>query len=118
MLMNMIALTLALASAEVDIGPQPAMEDFIALAEPVLREKAKDSQSITFKWPYQLVAGPAGYYTCGMVDTVRGKHPREKVWVTAVVADGRVVNTQWSTDNGMLAWDCKRNVRAGTFAVR
>lgn len=116
--MSIIALALALATAETEIGPRPAMEDFIALAEPVLREKARDPQNITFKWPYQLVAGPAGYYTCGMVDTVRGRRPREEVWVTAVVASGRVVGTQWSTDNGMLAWDCKRNVRAGTLVAR
>ena len=94
------------------------MEQFVALVEPVLFAKVKKPSEVTFKWPYRLVAGPAGFYTCGMVATNRGRVPREEIWVSAVVANGQVVSTQWSTSNGMLAWDCKRNVRSGTLIAR
>lgn len=94
------------------------MEQFIAIVEPALLTKVKKPGEVTFKWPYRLVPGPAGFYTCGMVATDRGRVPREEIWVSAVVANGQVVSTQWSTSNGMLAWDCKRNIRSGNFVVR
>ena len=117
MIAAVLAILLAVSSAE-DIGPQPTMEEFIALAEPALASKMKDPQSVTFKWPYKLAAGPAGYATCGLVDTLNKKAERREVWVSTVVANGRVVNSQWSTVNGMLAWDCKRRVSKGTLVAR
>lgn len=122
----MIAFTLSLllaaapaatASSTQDIGPKPTMEEFIALAEPVLASEVRTSRRVTFVWPYQLAAGPIGYFTCGRVDPGR-KVRGESVWVSVVVARGQVVNTQWSTKNGMLAWDCKRNARNGTLPAR
>ena len=112
-----LAVALAQAPAEADVGPQPTMEEFIALAEPALASKVRGRRSVTFTWPYQLVAGPAGYYTCGRVDAHKRKG-REGVWVSAVVARGQVVNSQWSTRNGMLAWQCKREVSKGTLLAR
>jgi hypothetical protein len=106
------------APAQGDVGAEPTMEQFIALAEPALLSAAPRAKEVIFKWPYRLVTGPAGYYTCGVVATHRGRVPREEIWVSAVVANGKVINSQWSTSNGMLAWDCKRNVRSGKFTVR
>jgi hypothetical protein len=103
------------APAEADIGAEPTMEQFTALAETELLSKAPNLKEVTFKWPYRLSAGPAGYFTCGMIATHRGRAPQEDIWVSAAVANGKVVDAQWSTLNGMLAWDCKRKVRAGTF---
>lgn len=122
----MIAFTLALllaaepaatAPSTQDIGLKPTMEEFIALAEPVLAGQVRTKRRVTFVWPYQLAAGPIGYYTCARVDPGR-KVRGEGVWATAVVARGQVVNTQWSTKNGMLAWSCKRGLRDGTFLAR
>lgn len=121
MVANIIAIALAASSAgpvQADVGAEPAMEQFIALVEPALLNKSPNAKEVVFKWPYRLVAGPAGYYTCGMVATHRGRAPREDIWVSAVVASGKVTNVEWSTFNGMLAWDCKRNVRSGIFMVR
>ena len=120
----MVSITLAivLAAAQAtpvqDIGAEPAMEQFAALVEPALLSKSPNAEDVVFKWPYRLVAGPAGYYTCGMVASERGRPPRSEIWVSAVVANGAVVNTQWSTKNGMLAWDCKRHVRSGSLTLR
>ena len=121
MVANLLAILLAAAPAapaQADIGPEPAMDEFIKLVEPVLMTKVRKPEEVTFKWPYRLVAGPAGYYTCGMVATNRGRVPREEIWVSAVVANGQVFSTQWSTSNGMLAWDCKRNVKSGNLVAR
>ena len=106
------------AAAEDSIRAEPTMEQFIALVEPALLSAAPRAKDVTFKWPYRLVSGPAGYYTCGVVATHRGRVPREEIWVSAVVTNGTVVNSQWSTSNGMLAWDCKRNVRSGKLTAR
>ena len=122
----MIALTLAIMlaaepPAAADIGPQPSMEEFIALAEPALesKRKGKGRRPVTYEWPYRLVAGPAGYYTCGRVDAARTKaRGAEGVWVSARVAQGRVVDAQWSTMNGMLAWLCKREIKKGVLVAR
>lgn len=73
---------------------------------------------MTFKWPYRLAAGPAGYATCGLVDTLDKKPERRDIWVSAVVANGRVIDFQWSTLNGMIAWDCKRQVGKGVLVAR
>lgn len=121
MVANIFAIALAASQAApalADIGGEPAMEQFIALVEPALLSKVPRAKEVTFKWPYRLVAGPAGYYTCGMVATHDGNVPRKEIWVSAVVANGKVVNSQWSTSNGMLAWDCKRNVKSGKLPVR
>lgn len=121
MVTNIFAIMLAASPAaplQAGIGDEPAMEQFIELVEPALLTKAKNAKDVTFKWPYRLVAGPAGFYTCGIVATHRGRVPREEIWVSAVVANGHVVSSQWSTSNGMLAWDCKRNVRSGNFIAR
>jgi hypothetical protein len=118
----MIALTLAMLVAPApvlaDIGPEPTMEDFAAVAEPALAGKVKPRQPVTFKWPYKLVAGPAGYYTCGLASSTKKSSRVKDVWVSAVVAHGQAVNVQWSTMNGMLAYDCKRQIRNGTIAAR
>lgn len=105
------------APVQADIGAEPAMEQFIALVEPALLSKVPNIK-VTFKWPYRLVAGSAGYYTCGRVATYRGGVPPKEIWVSAVVANGKLVNSQWSTLNGMLAWDCKRKVGSGNLIVR
>ena len=117
-ILSIVFASSSITPTQADIGAEPTMEHFIALVEPALLTKAKPPQEVTFKWPYRLVAGPAGFYTCGMVATNRGRVPREEIWVSAVVANGHVVSTQWSTSNGMLAWDCKRNVRAGDLKTR
>src|SRR5687767_13672627 len=123
----MIALALAImlapapAAAAADIGPEPRMEEFIALAEPALesKRKGKGRRTLTYEWPYQLVAGPVGYWTCGRVDRARIKaQGGEGVWVSARVAQGRVVDVQWSTKNGMLAWLCKREIKKGVLVAR
>lgn len=121
MIANIFAIVLAAsqpAPVLSDIGLEPTMGEFIALVEPALISEAPHTKELTFEWPFRLVAGPAGYYTCGKVATHRGKVPREEIWVSAAVANGKVTNTQWSTSNGMLAWDCKRNVKSGKFTVR
>lgn len=107
----------AAASSPPDIGPKPTMEEFIAIAEPALAGQVRTKRRVIFVWPYQLAAGPIGYFTCARVDPGR-KVNGEDVWATAVVARGQVVNTQWSTKNGTLAWSCKRGVRDGTFLAR
>jgi hypothetical protein len=117
----MIAVTLALllapAPAPADIGPEPTMEEFAALAEAALSRKLRKPRDVAFSWPYKLVAGPAGYYTCGRAQG-RKRKSDDGVWVSAVVARGQVVSSQISTLNGMLAWDCKRNVKKGTLVAR
>jgi hypothetical protein len=119
----MIAVTLAIALASApppalpDIGPEPAMEEFAALAEAALSRKLRKDQHVRFEWPYKLVAGPAGYYTCGRA-YARKRTNGPDVWVSAVVAHGRVVDAQWSTSNGMLAWLCKKEVKKGTLVAR
>ncbi len=121
MIAYILATTLAASQAapvKADSGAEPAMEQFIALAEPALLSQAPNAKDVTFKWPYRLVASAAGDYTCGMVATNHGKVPREKIWVSALVANEKVVNSQWSTWNGMLAWDCKRHVRSGKLTPR
>lgn len=118
----MIAVTLALAlasapaPARADIGPEPTMEEFIALAEAKLSLKLRKPQHVTYSWPYKLVAGPAGYFTCGRAEARKGKS--DDVWVSAVVTRGQVVSAQWSTLNGMLAWECKRQVKKGLIVAR
>jgi hypothetical protein len=122
MIAAVFALAIASAAApppapgQADIGPEPTLEEFAALAEAELARKLRKPQEVTFSWPYKLVAGPAGYYTCGRAEARKGK--KGDVWVSAVVAHGQVVSTQWSTLNGMLAWDCKRHVRKGTLVAR
>jgi len=121
MIAYILAIALAASQAapiQADSGTEAGMEQFIALVEPALLSKAPKAKDVTFKWPYRLVAGSAGDYTCGMVATHHGKVPREEIWVSAVVANGKVINSQWSTWNGMLAWDCKRHVRSGTLTPR
>lgn len=113
-----IALLLAGSSAASNIGPQPALEEFSALADPALANQMKPTRAVTFKWPYQLLAGPGGYHTCGLVHTLNNKTERQKVWVSAVVANGKVVDSQWSTLNGMLAWQCENLVRKGALLKR
>lgn len=119
----MIAVSLALLLAPApplhtsDIGPEPTMEEFVPLAEAALSRKLRKDQQVSFEWPYRLVAGPAGYYTCGRVDPGKWKGG-EEIWVSAVVARGQVVNSQWSTSNTMLAWECKRQIRKGVIAPR
>jgi len=116
----MIILTLAalLAPAPVlaDLGPEPAMEEFAALAEPALVAKLRRPVPVTFKWPYKLTAGPAGYYTCGLASSP--KKGLKDAWVSAVVAHGQAVNVQWSTMNGMLAYSCKQEIRKGKIVAR
>jgi hypothetical protein len=121
MVAKILAIALAASQSapmQTDIGAELTVEQFIALAEPALVSMPPKAKEVTFKWPYKLVAGPAGYYTCGVVAVHRGRVPREEIWVSAVVANGKVVNSQWSTYNGMLAWDCKRNVRSGSLKAR
>jgi len=122
----MIAVTLAFAlasapaapaPASADIGPEPAMEAFAALAEAELARKLNKPQKVKFEWPYRLVAGPAGYSTCGRAGPDRPKG-RMEIWVTAVVARGQLVSARWATPDGMLEWDCKRNVKKGVLVVR
>jgi hypothetical protein len=115
---TLIAIALASSAATTEIGPEPSMEEFIAVADPVLAAEVRRPEEVKFAWPYRLNAGPIGYYTCGKVSTYEGKRPREEIWVTAVVANGKVVNTQWSTKNGMLAWSCKQNVKKGILVPR
>jgi hypothetical protein len=113
-----IALGSAPAPALADIGPEPAMEEFAAVAEAALARKLdRPEKKMTFEWPYRLVAGPAGYYTCGRVYGRKGQG-RLEVWVSAVVTRGQAVNAQWSTSNGMLAWLCKKEVKKGTLVPR
>ncbi|MET1112694.1 MAG: hypothetical protein ABWX67_14330 [Allosphingosinicella sp.] len=112
------ALASAPAPALADIGPEPAMEEFAALAEAALARKLdRPEKKMIFEWPYRLVAGPAGYYTCGRVHGRRGQG-RQEVWVSAVVAHGQAVDAQWSTKNGMLAWMCKKEVKKGNLVPR
>ena len=120
-----VTLSLALASAAAapappttDIGPQPTMEEFAALAEAALSRKLRKPEKVTFSWPYRLIAGPAGYYTCGRVEPKKKVWPDPDIWVSAVVARGQVVNSQWSTSNGMLAWLCKKDVKKGVLVAR
>ena len=120
----MIALMLAAALASAapapvlaDVGPEPTMEEFAAVAEAALSRKLKKPGKVGFEWPYRLVRGPAGYYTCGRARSLRSKGGPE-VWVSAVVAHGQAVDSQWSTLNGMLAWMCKREVKKGTLVAR
>ncbi|WP_088306891.1 hypothetical protein [Novosphingobium sp. B 225] len=118
----MIGALLALAAntlaAPVDIGPEPTMDEFIAIVEPALITEMPASKEVTFVWPYRLLPGGIGYYTCGKVGTFKGRVPREEIWVSAVVAKSKTVNTQWSTKNGMLAWICKRSVKKGELIPR
>lgn len=121
MVISVLAILLAMQKAAPvldDIGAEPPMEQFIALAEPELLSKVPRVKDVVFTWPYRLVAGRAGYYTCGRLVTYEGHPPRKEIWVSAVVAHGKAVNVQWSTHNGMLEWDCKRNVRSGNLVPR
>lgn len=112
------ALASAPAPAPADIGPEPAMEEFAALAEAELARKLdRPEKKMRFEWPYRLVAGPVGYSTCGRVYGRKGQGSHD-IWVSAVVTRGRVVNAQWSTKNGMLAWLCKKEVKKGTLVAR
>lgn len=112
-----IALALAPAPLLADIGPEPKMEEFAPLAEAALLAKLKKPQQVTFEWPYRLVAGPAGYYTCGRARSSKKKGGRD-VLVTALVAHGRVVSARWATPDGMLEWDCKQQVKKGVLVAR
>jgi hypothetical protein len=118
MIAKLLAIVLAAAAVPVAIGPEPTMDEFITIAEPVLAAEVRKPEEVRFTWPYRLIAGSLGYYTCGKVSSYDGKPPREEIWVAAVVANGKTVSTQWSTKNGMLAWDCKRNVKKGTLVPR
>lgn len=121
MIVTALAIILATQKAApvlADIEAEPPMEEFIALAEPELLKRVPRAKDVVFDWPYRLVAGPAGYYTCGRVATSEGRPTRNEIWVSAVVAHGKAVNVQWSTKNGMLEWDCKRNVRSGNLVAR
>ena len=115
-----IALAVLLASApvDVDIGPPPTMAEFSALAEPALASRLRDPQSAVFRWPYQLVAGPAGYFTCGLIHARDNRGRYSDRWVSAVVAKGQLINYQSADSNGMLAYDCARQVRRGTLIPR
>ena len=111
-----LAAALAPSAAAADIGPEPTMDAFIALAEPALLSQTKKPRPVAFLWPYRLAAVETGYFTCGRVDpkSARG----EDIWVSAVIAGGKVVSAQWSTKNGMLAWDCKNQVKKGVIPPR
>jgi hypothetical protein len=104
------------ARADADIGPEPTAEAFAALAEPELLRKLKKPRQLSFEWPYRLVAGPAGYYTCG-----QARNPRKAgapAWTTAVVARGRLVSARWAEPGGMIEYDCKRQVKKGELVAR
>jgi hypothetical protein len=119
----MIAVTLALALAFApapaagDIGPEPTAEAFAALAEAELLRKLKKPQQLSFEWPYRLVAGPAGYYTCGRARNA-GKPRSPQVWVTALVARGQLVSARWANPGAMLEYDCKQQVKKGVLVAR
>ena len=112
-----LALLLAPAPALADPGPEPTMEEFIALAEPALEKKLRKSGAVTYQWPYKLIAGPGSYYTCGRSSPKR-KTANKPVWMSAAVANGRVISAQWSTLNGMLEWECKQLLKKGTLVPR
>jgi hypothetical protein len=118
MLTQIILMALASSVAAGDIGTEPTMEEFVAIAEPALAAEMRDASTLKLKWPYRLKKGPAGYYTCGKVESYKGKPPKEEIWVSAVVANGRAINSQWSTKNGMLAWQCKKLVKSGELVAR
>jgi hypothetical protein len=115
-----LALLLAPAPVLADIGPEPTPEEFAAAAEPALmaKLKVKKPPTVEFTWPYKLNAGPAGYYTCGHAAAVHNGRKGKEMWVSAVVTGGRAVDAQWSTMNGMLAWECKNDVRDGKLVAR
>ena len=113
-----IAAMLASSLPTADIGPKPTMEEFIALAEPAAASRLREPASATFEWPYHLLTGPIGYYTCGRV---RGRNSRGvygEIWISAVVANGRVANSQTEGSNGMLAYLCKKMVKKGELVPR
>ena len=120
----MIAVSLAMLLAPLpvlaDLGPEPTIEEFAGLAEAELAKKLRPDQSIVYTWPYRLVAGPAGYYTCGRAQSARSarRGGKDLVWVSAVVHHGQAVRAQWSTLNGMLAYECKGLVKKGTLVPR
>lgn len=117
--MAFILFAVMLASAPAaDIGPEPAMDEFIALAEPAVASKLIEPSSATFKWPYRLIAGPVGYYTCGLVRARNNRGGYTEIWVSAVVANGKVVNFQSAASNGMLAYACKKQVQKGELVPR
>lgn len=118
--MKATLLAIMLASPQIagDIGPKPTMEEFTAIAEPALTDRLVKPDSATFSWPYQLLTGPAGYYTCGLVRSRNTGKSFSEIWVSAVVANGRVVNTQSAESNGMLAWSCKKKVKSGELIPR
>lgn len=93
------------------------MEAFAALAEAELLRKLNKPQQVTFEWPYRLVAGSAGYYTCGRA-RASNKKGGAQVWVTAVVARGQLFSARWATPDGMLEWECKRQVKKGAIVAR
>lgn len=104
------------APAPADIGAEPTVEAFAAIAEPELLRKLKKPQPVAFEWPYRLVAGPIGYYTCGLA-----RNPKRKgrdVWTTAVVARGQLVSARWATPDGLLEYECKRQVKKGLLVPR
>lgn len=119
--MIVVALAVLLASppapAQADIGPEPTMEAFAALAEAELMRKLKKPQPVAFEWPYTLMAGPVGYATCGRARSSKKTGGRD-VWVTAIVARGQLVSARWATPDGMLEWDCKRQVKKGAIVPR
>ena len=119
MIAVILALALDSAPAPVlaDIGPEPAMEEFAALAQAALSRKLRKPGKVTFEWPYRLVAGPSGYYTCGRAYAGNRK-AKPEVWVSAVVAHGQAVHSQWSTLNGTLAWQCKKALKKGELVAR
>ena len=121
--MNALPLAILLASAPApvlaDIGPEPTMEEFAAAAEAALARKLRKPEKVAFSWPYRLMAGPAGYWTCGRAGSVKAmKRGRPEVWVSAVVAHGRAVDAQWSSHHGMLEYLCKKEIRKGSLIAR
>ncbi len=113
-----IATMLASTTVAPDIGPKPTMEEFVALAEPAAASKLKEPTSASFRWPYQLLNGPVGYYTCGLVRSRNNGGGYSEIWISVVVANGRIVSSQSAESNGMLAWDCKRQVKKGVLIPR
>lgn len=113
-----LAFLLALPQTDVAIGQKPTMEEFAAVAEPELARRLIAPAEATFVWPYQLVTGPAGYYTCGRVTGRNIQGGRTTIWISAVVANGKVVSAQSEGTNRMLAYLCEKRVKSGEFVLR